>query len=112
MNARKKTPHDAHLFIEAVAKKHAWEVNPEVEFVDHLAAGLARNYNIYGYYLCPCRDGDGARPVDKDIICPCEYVLADHDEYGHCLCGLYLSQSFAASGQEPSSIPERRQGGI
>lgn len=112
MNAREKTPSDAHQFIEAVANKQGWKVNHDTEFVNHLAAGLARNYNTYGYYLCPCRDGDGERPVDKDIICPCEYVAADHDEYGYCLCGLFLSREYAASGQEPSSIPERREGGI
>jgi len=112
MNARKKTPEDGHRFIEAVARKHGWKVNPDAGFVGHLAAGLATNYNTYGYYLCPCRDGDGERSVDRDIICPCEYVVADHAEYGHCLCGLYLSSEFAASGVTPSSIPERREGGI
>ncbi|MBU8913535.1 MAG: ferredoxin:thioredoxin reductase [Spirochaetales bacterium] len=112
MNARKKTSSDARQFIGAIATKHDWEVNPDTEFLDHLAAGLAQNYNRYGYYLCPCRDGDGERPTDEDIICPCEYVVADHDEYGHCLCGLFLSRKFAASGREPSSIPERREGGI
>jgi ferredoxin-thioredoxin reductase catalytic subunit len=112
MNAKKKTPADAHLFIQAVAKKQEWQVNPDTGFVDYLAAGLARNYNTYGYFLCPCRDGDGERPLDKDIICPCEYVVADHAEFGHCLCGLYLSKAFAESGVEPASIPERREGGI
>lgn len=74
MNARKKTPADAHQFIESVANKQGWKVIHDTGFVNHLAA--------------------------------------DHDEYGHCLCGLYLSREYAASGQEPSSIPERREGGI
>jgi ferredoxin-thioredoxin reductase catalytic subunit len=112
MNANKKTPADAHKFIKAVARHQGWVLNPDTEFVDQLAQGLAQNYNTYGYYLCPCRDGDGDRSADKDIICPCDYVVADHAEYGHCLCGLYLTREFASSGKEPSSIPERREGGI
>ena len=112
MNARKKTPADAHQFIRAVAGHQGWAVNADKEFVDQLADGLARNYNRYGYYLCPCRDGDGERSADQDIICPCVYVPADHEEFGHCLCGLFLSRQFAASGKEPSSIPERREGGL
>lgn len=112
MNARKKTKEDSCQFIRAVARYQNWEVNTDAEFVDQLADGLARNYNTHGYYLCPCRDGDGDRGADKDIICPCDYVEADHQDYGHCLCGLFLSREFAASGKEPSSIPERREGGI
>ena len=112
MNARKKSPEDGLKFMRAVARHQGWALNPDEEFVNQLAAGLAHNYNVYGYFLCPCRDGDGDRRLDKDIICPCDYVEADHKEYGHCLCGLFLSQEFAASGQTPSSIPERREGGI
>jgi ferredoxin-thioredoxin reductase catalytic chain len=112
MNARHKTPKDACRFIVAVARKQGWAVNRDREFVSALAEGLAKNYNRFGYYLCPCRDGDGERELDRDIICPCDYVPADHDEYGHCLCGLYLAKSFAESGAEPASIPERRPGGL
>jgi len=112
MSNRSKTPEDAHRFIRAVAKQHGWVVNPDEDFVDHLAGGLAQNYNAYGYFLCPCRDGDGDRAADKDIICPCEYVVPDQKEYGHCMCGLFLSREFAATGNEPQSIPERRPGGI
>lgn len=112
MSGHHKTSDDARAFIAAVAARHGWHVNPDVEFVDDLASGLATNYNRYGYYLCPCRDGDGNRETDADIICPCEYNPADQAEYGHCLCGLYLSAEFAESGRTPESIPERRPGGI
>jgi ferredoxin-thioredoxin reductase catalytic chain len=112
MNARHKNLRDAREFIAAVADKHSWIVNPDEGFVNQLAEGLAANYNVYGYYLCPCRDGDGARDADADIICPCEYLAPDHEEFGHCLCGLFLSQEFHKSGKAPAPIPERRNGGI
>lgn len=112
MNAKHKTSEDARLFIDAVAAKQGWAVNPDAGFVNQLAVGLAANYNRFGYYLCPCRDGDGERSADDDIICPCDYARPDQAEYGHCLCGLFLSPEFAESGQQPASIPERREGGL
>lgn len=108
MNSSKKTPEQTATFIEAVANKQGWVATPDQPFLHKICEGLTRNYQRYGYYLCPCRDGDGEREADRDIICPCVYAKADTAEFGHCFCGLYLSRDFAASGKEPSSIPERR----
>jgi ferredoxin-thioredoxin reductase catalytic subunit len=112
MSHGKKTVSDTREFVAAVAAKQGWQVNPDSDFVGQIVAGLTRNHNRYGYYLCPCRDGDGRRDLDKDIVCPCEYNLQDQVEHGHCYCGLFLSEEFAASGRTPESIPERRPGGI
>jgi len=108
MNNKRKEKKDAAAFIQAVAHHNGWETHNDPEFVDDLADGLAKNYNRYGYFLCPCRDGDGERSEDADIICPCVYAKPDQKEYGHCYCGLFLTREFAQSGKEPSSIPERR----
>ncbi len=105
---RTKTVQDAHTFIRRVAEHNGWAVNPDTEFVGDLAQGLAVNYNRYGYYLCPCRDGDGIRQHDRDIICPCDYNVPDQQEYGHCFCGLFLSPEFAAQHKAPVQLPERR----
>ena len=94
--------------MKAVAAKHQWRLNPDESFLRDLAGGLAKNYNRYGYYLCPCRTGCGDREKDRDIICPCDYCVPDQSDYGHCYCGLYLTAAFAATGKPPSSIPERR----
>lgn len=112
MTARSKTREQAHQFIHAVAKHQGWALNDDEQFLDDLADGLARNYNAYGYFLCPCRDGEGDRSADKDIICPCRYAVPDQEEYGHCFCGLFLTKAFAASGRSPRPIPERRPSGI
>ena len=108
MSSRSKTTRDARRFMEAVARHQGWALNPDEEFLGDLADGLARNYNAYGYFLCPCRDGDGTRDADRDIICPCDYAVPDQQDYGHCFCGLFLTPEFAARGREPQPIPERR----
>ena len=88
---------------------NGWVVNNDEAFVGRLIEGLTKNYNRYGYYQCPCRDSwDGDRARDSDIICPCSYCSADIQEYGHCLCGLFMSPEFAESGARARRIPERR----
>lgn len=106
--SKDKTVQQTRTFIDMVAKKQGWLVNPDEAFVTMLAEGLTINANRYGYYCCPCRDGDGDREYDKDIICPCDYCKPDQEEFGHCYCGLYLTKEFAEKGKEPEGIPERR----
>ncbi len=102
---REKAPADAQRFITMVAQKQGWGVNPDQPFVDDVAAGLATQFNRYGYFLCPCRDGDGERSEDKDIICPCVYARPDMEEHGHCYCGLFLRKGYSGPIRP---IPERR----
>lgn len=103
-----KTTEQTLQFMEMVARHQGWQLNSDEEFIRMLAEGLTTNYNRYGYYSCPCRDADGIREKDKDIICPCKYCRPDQEEYGHCYCGLYLTKEFFDSGKKPQSIPERR----
>lgn len=105
---RAKTREDTALFASMVAAKQGWVLNPDAAFVEGLEEGLTTNWNRYGYYLCPCRDSDGSREADADLICPCKYSRADIDEFGHCYCALYLSKGFAASGAAPEGIRDRR----
>ncbi len=98
-------------FVTMVSRKNNWELHPHGEFFENIVTGLTKNYNRYGYYSCPCRDADGEREKDKDIICPCEYCKKDQEEYGHCFCGLYILPGFLAEGKIPAQIPERRPPG-
>ena len=108
VNTTHKTLEQTREFVRRVAQHNGWVVNPDAEFLEDLIQGLTTNYNRYGYYLCPCRDGEATRAADKDITCPCDYNIPDQAEYGHCFCALFLSPEFAASGQDPQPIPERR----
>lgn len=108
MGDTQKTLDDTRKFTRMVAEKQGWELVADKEFYETLVEGLTTNWNRYGYYLCPCRDSDGSREADADVLCPCVYAKMDIQEYGHCYCSLYLSKKFAASGKEPQGIPERR----
>lgn len=103
-----KSIDETKTFTEMVARKHGWVLTNDATLYQDLVTGLNTNWNRYGYYLCPCRDTDGSREADKDILCPCEYSKADIAEYGHCYCSLYWSEDFAKSGKKATPIPERR----
>lgn len=103
-----RTKDDARKFVEMVAKKQGWHLNPDSQFLDDLYEGFATNFNRHGYYACPCRDADGEKKLDKDIICPCDYCRPDMEEFGHCFCGLYLTEAFFNTGEAPGGVPERR----
>ena len=95
-------------FAENAASRNGWVLNPDRDFLDSVVDGLFGNYEQFGYLLCPCRESWEDREKDRDVICPCSYAADDIDEYGHCYCGLYMSEKFAGSGEYPGSIPERR----
>src|SRR5512145_2790762 len=103
-----KTIEDTRRFATMVAAKQGWEINPDAEFTESLLAGLTLNWKRYGYYLCPCRDSEGERVTDADVICPCRYAKPDIEERGHCFCALYLRAGFSAGGGVPGGIPDRR----
>lgn len=100
---------DAELFVKMVAKKQGWMLNRDEEHLEIIIEGLVKNYNRYGYYSCPCRDADGERGPDSDIICPCAYCRPDQEQYGYCYCALFLTKKFFDTGKNPVSIPERRK---
>ncbi|MFX0103279.1 MAG: ferredoxin-thioredoxin reductase catalytic domain-containing protein [Candidatus Hodarchaeota archaeon] len=104
-----KTKEDALNFMKHVSEFRKWKLNPDEEFIDILANGLMVNYNRYGYFSCPCRAASGIKEKDKDITCPCDYCVPDQEEFGHCYCGLYLTPEYAATGEEPESIPDRHE---
>lgn len=106
-----KTLEETLRFTRMVAEKQGWVLTPDAAFYDDLVSGLNTNWNRYGYYLCPCRDTEGSREADADVLCPCVYARQDIEEHGHCFCSLYQSAAFAASGRPPQGIPERRARG-
>ena len=108
MHKAEKRTEDVYEFVRRVAHHQGWELNEDEGFLRDLVDGVRVNYNRYGYFLCPCRDGSGDREKDRDIICPCTYNIPDQQQYGHCFCGLFLSRLFHESGNKPAPIPERR----
>lgn len=108
MSATQMDARRIRRFIDNVARRNGWRVVQDESFLGYLVEGFLLNYERYGYLQCPCREGWGEREKDSDIVCPCSYSTPDIEEHGHCYCGLFLSEKYAAKGEPPMSIPERR----
>ncbi|SIQ79871.1 Ferredoxin-thioredoxin reductase, catalytic subunit [Alkalispirochaeta americana] len=105
---KQRTVEETQHFIDKAARHYGWVPVGDAQFRQRIAQGLTDNVNRYGYYLCPCRDGEGLRQEDRDIICPCTYAAPDIADYGQCFCGLFLSPEKSREGGDVSQIPERR----
>lgn len=103
-----KSLEDIRAYTSKVAKVKGWELNPDEAFTQSIEEGLLTNFRRYGCFVCPCRDSDGDRQKDRDILCPCKYSAADIEEFGQCYCGLFLAHGFTAEGKTVTAIPERR----
>jgi ferredoxin-thioredoxin reductase catalytic subunit len=104
-------PKDIDLYYENLLKESeasGYHLNPDINFVKALIAGLLTNRERYGYLLCPCRLASGRKEDDLDIICPCDYRDADLGEYGSCFCALYVTEAVLQGNARLASIPERR----
>ncbi|NHJ01210.1 MAG: ferredoxin:thioredoxin reductase [Candidatus Heimdallarchaeota archaeon] len=108
MSDNKKALNDVKSYVEKIAERNNWILNPDKETLQNLIEGLMVNINRYGYYNCPCRDSQEDRNLDKDIICPCRYSEPDIREFGHCYCALYFDEDYDFS-KSVEMIPERRE---
>jgi ferredoxin-thioredoxin reductase catalytic chain len=94
--------------LDTEAEKSGYHLNPDRPFTLGLVRGLLVNEKRYGYWLCPCRLGDGVKAEDLDIICPCDYRDPDLAEYGCCYCSLYVTEEVLSGRVKAKTIPERR----
>ncbi len=108
MASPKSKAEGLHEQLKSEAEAAGYLLNPDKEFVMDLMEGLVINRGRYGYLACPCRDADGVREKDLDIICPCDYRDPDLNDFGACYCALYVSEAVAKGEQKLTKIDERR----
>ncbi len=108
----KKTPDELYPILKRFAEKKGITLNPDEEFAKSLIEGFLKRGEMEGYRACPCRLTVGDKEWDRDIICPCDYMMDDVEEFGACFCALYVSNEYAdkvrAGNTIHTSIPERR----
>ncbi len=101
-----RTVSDMFAEMMKIADEEGYLFNPDSVELNDILDGLWENEHRYGYPSCPCRIAKGVLADDMDMICPCNYRDADVEEYGCCLCVLYVSDDWATRKHDP--IPERR----
>lgn len=99
----------AYERLQKFSEKKGYFLNPDKAFVKNLVKSLLLNQERYGYWACPCRLASGNREKDRDIICPCDYMKLDVQEFGACYCALYVSEEVTQGEMEARTVPERRK---
>lgn len=75
---------------EEYAAKNNFKLNPNRDVVERIIKGLLENEKKYGFRYCPCRRISGNSEEDRPKICPCQFMLKEIEEVGHCLCNLFF----------------------
>lgn len=69
------------------------KLNPNMEEVNTLAAGVLENMKNRGMKYCPCRMTTGDFEKDLELVCPCNFYRQKvWKETGECWCGLYFKR--------------------
>lgn len=75
---------------EKYASRAGYRLNDDLEIVETIITGLAKNKFKYGRAYCPCFFITGNPDEDKKLICPCQYHREDIENKGKCHCGLFV----------------------
>ena len=76
--------------ITSIADKKHLSLNPDLKIVNTIIKGLVKNKNKFGRPYCPCQIRSGNEETDRNIECPCTYLLDGIAKNGHCKCNLYF----------------------
>jgi len=95
--------------IRKFAERTGYTLNPDDSFLRFIFLGLLENKKKLGYASCPCRVPEGEMELDKDMICPCVYRDPDLEEFGRCLCGLYVNEDYIIGQKGQGGIADRRK---
>ena len=96
-----------------VKKQHKWIVkytaqknyalNPSWMMSTNLEIWLSEMEATFGKRYCPCFEPSGDAKLDKQMMCPCEFIDDEIKEYGTCHCALFGSADLDKAGWKASS---------
>lgn len=96
-----------------VKKQHKWIVkytaqknyalNPSWMMSTNLEIWLSEMEATFGKRYCPCFEPSGDAKLDKQMLCPCEFIEDEIKEYGTCHCALFGSADLDKAGWKASS---------
>lgn len=83
-------------WITKFAEKKGYDINPNKMINTNLKIWLSEMEGIYSKRMCPCFDPSGDAELDKKMICPCQFIDEEIEEYGTCHCALFGKKDLPA----------------
>jgi ferredoxin-thioredoxin reductase catalytic subunit len=69
----------------------------------NLQVWLSEMEATFGRRYCPCFEPSGDAKLDRQMLCPCEFIDDEIEEYGTCHCALFGATSLDKDGWKASS---------
>ncbi|MBX5464640.1 MAG: sulfurtransferase TusA family protein [Clostridia bacterium] len=77
------------VWIRNFARSKGLQVNPHWMMRTNLKIWIEENRDLYGSQQCPCFEPSGDPALDRKLMCPCKFALADIEATGTCHCTLF-----------------------
>lgn len=91
------------IWIQKYTKKNGYVLNPNWMMSTNLKVWLSEMDETFGKRYCPCFEPSGDAGLDKKMLCPCEFVEDEIEEYGTCHCALFGPADLSKEGWKASS---------
>ena len=92
-----------HRWIVKYAAQKHYALNPSWMMSTNLEIWLSEMEATFGKRYCPCFEPSGDAALDKRMLCPCEFIEDEIEEYGSCHCALFGRADLDKAGWKASS---------
>jgi ferredoxin-thioredoxin reductase catalytic chain len=86
-----------------------YKLNPNRDTWEGIVRAIGRQAQTFGWPYCPCQQRTGDAQEDKKFICPCYRHKQDIAETGHCICRLFVNDTYRAEEDQVEPPPARKQ---
>lgn len=92
-----------HRWIKKYTAQKNYALNPSWMMSTNLEIWLSEMEATFGKRYCPCFEPSGDEKLDRQMMCPCEFIEDEIKEYGTCHCALFGSPDLDKAGWKASS---------
>ena len=107
-------------WMEKYCEQNGYTINPSWMMATNLKNNLSEMEATFGKRYCPCFEPSEDEALNKAMMCPCEFVADEIEEYGTCHCALFGPKDLPKEQWKKSSqrlmdeyqVPKNLKGGV
>ena len=90
-------------WIQKFTTQKNYVLNPSWMMSTNLEIWISEMEKTFGKRYCPCFEPSNDEALNKKMLCPCEFIDDEIEEYGTCHCALFGSPDLDKAGWKKSS---------
>ncbi len=99
----RKAAQKQQRWLEKYCEQKGYALNPSWMMTTSLKSNLCEMEATFGKRYCPCFEPSGDTVLDKKMMCPCEFIEDEIEEYGTCHCALFGPKDLSKEAWKASS---------